>query len=177
MRGSISTDIQGAPERLTGLPGAFCLSSPFLRQNSSTFCLPSHQRRLVVDILVFSGRRISQVLNLRHCDIMDNIHVWFKGHKRGIDTTIALPVFIVSALRDTNPCSEKIFTVNYQDVYTYVLRHVDKNRLVRTKKNRSVTHLFRKESLRKQLLEYGNTLDVLVKWYGWEDKRSAFYYL
>ena len=108
---------------------------------------------------------------------MDDDHIFFKGHKRGRSAVIPVPTFFVNALRNTRPHSEKIFNVTYFSVYKFVLRHVDSKRLLKTGKNRSVTHLFRKESMKKQLYEYGNTLQILVDYYGWEDKRSSAYYL
>ena len=177
MRGSILSDIEREPKAKTGFPLVFGISSPYLRRNSSSFSLPVNQRHLIVLVLAFSGRRISQVLNMRHIDIMDDIHIWFKGHKRGQPVTIALPAFLITSLKLVNPKQHYIFNVNYKSVYSYVLKIIDNKRFQKCKKNRSVTHCFRKESFKRQLLEYGNTLDILCRYYGWEDKRSAFYYL
>ena len=177
MRGSILTDIKRVPIRKGGTPLVFSLSSPFLRMNSSKHCLAGSQRKLVILMLLFTGRRISQVLDLNHCDILDDDHLYFKGHKRGNAQVIPVLSFLIKSLRLTNNFQEKIFNVNYKSVYSLMLRYFDHGRFPLCKKNRSVTHFPRKELLKKQLYDYRNTIDQLCQYFGWESKTSAFYYL
>lgn len=128
-------------------------------------------------LLVFTGRRVGQILSLRHCDVMDDDHLHFRGHKRGKSVDIPVPGFLIAAIRLINPKYFKIFTVKYKLVYYHVAHSIDNSFFIRGVKNRAVTHAFRKRSIRKQLFDYGNDVRCLCRYFGWEDSRSLAYYL
>lgn len=155
----------------------FVAGSPLVCSDSSTFSLPGNQVRAVILLLIFTGRRVSQILEMLHCDILDDDHLYFRSHKRGRPVTIPVPGFLINSLRLINPGNVFIFTVGYKLVYYHVVRSFPEVFFVPGKKNRAVTHAFRKKSIRRQLFDYRNDVKELCRYFGWEDKRSLVYYL
>ena len=155
----------------------FSTCSSLLCPDSSTYSLPANQVRIIILLLLFTGRRVSQILDMLHCDILDDDHLYFRSHKRGRPVTIPAPGFLISALRLINPTNVFIFTVEYKLVYYHVTRNFSEAFFIMGKKNRAVTHAFRKRSIRRQLFDYRNDVRDLCRYFGWEDKRSLAYYL
>lgn len=145
--------------------------------NSTRKSTPWLEPDLVAAILMVTGLRVGEVLRIRHCDILDNEHVYILPFKRGNAKTIIVPQFLVKQMTAVNPHLGNIFTITYKKVYDHCLRNFDQDMFYRGVKNTSVTHSFRRSVIRNFLLEFRNPLTYIVRQFGWKVKTSIAYYL
>lgn len=128
-------------------------------------------------ILMTTGLRASAVLRIKHCDILDEEHVYIRPIKRGKAKTIVIPCFIVLQMREVNPSRQYIFTITYKQLYDHCKRSIVESPLTKVNKNYSVTHSFRKKKVRDFLIEFKNPIVSIINHFGWKRKESIAYYL
>jgi len=163
---------QKAILRLTSL-----LTPVKLRVDSSKGYSPALELYMVVMIMKYTGVRVIQALRLKHSDIYDSCHVYFKGIKKGRDRIRIVPSFIVSMLLAYRPYLSEIFSINYKYVYSNLRRLFNREFFIKGLCHFSICQTFRKLAIRERYQDYKNNINSICHEFGYKSKQSIAYYL
>jgi integrase len=124
-----------------------------------------------------TGIRVSELLDIRRGDILDDHQLWIRGTKGSYDRLISAP-YVVDYFRRVAPAKKdaRLFTFTYRQFYTFVLRRNSFDKKPGAK-NKRVTHYARSQFFKRLAAHVGSLNKSISVAGGHRSQRSTYYYL
>jgi hypothetical protein len=132
---------------------------------------------LITAVLSRTGCRFCEAKESVMKPVFEDMKLFLRGHKKSKNRYVVIPDTLRYWLLYRNKKCGNTPVANYNQVYRFIKKTSTPEGAIRNQANYAITHFFRKFLVRDMFYLRREKIDFIVDFFGWESKKSVYYYL